>query len=360
MHSCYKMDRFITSTLLLLTFFALLSSCATESTPVYSLTVISEPIDAGTVSSTQMEAEEGETITITATPNEHWKFHQWSGDFSGNTNPAEIMMDRDKEVTALFLLQEYPLIVHIVGEGEVIQEVISSKTTEDEYEFETLVKLTAEPNFGWKFSGWSGDVEDNSSEIEVKVDGPLEVTATFTRADFTLDLTVIGEGKIEQEVVQPRSLEYEYETVLKLTAIPDTGWIFSSWGGDAEGDNPEVIIEMDGNKDISATFERILYPLTVEIDGEGRVDQRVLQAKSTDYPFQTIVQLSTVPSSGWEFYRWNGDLDGNERVKTIEIDAEKTVGATFLEIPSIETLEVTTISATTATGNARVDRKSVV
>jgi hypothetical protein len=43
------------------------------------------------------------TVTVTALPNTHYKFNNWTGNASGSQNPISILMDRDKSITANFL-----------------------------------------------------------------------------------------------------------------------------------------------------------------------------------------------------------------------------------------------------------------
>ncbi len=47
----------------------------------------------------------GETVTLEAVPNTGYSFKNWSGDLSGSTNPATLVMDADKSVTASFFLK---------------------------------------------------------------------------------------------------------------------------------------------------------------------------------------------------------------------------------------------------------------
>jgi formylglycine-generating enzyme required for sulfatase activity len=44
----------------------------------------------------------GATVTLEAAPNEGYGFSSWTGDLSGGTNPATLVMDADKAVTANF------------------------------------------------------------------------------------------------------------------------------------------------------------------------------------------------------------------------------------------------------------------
>jgi len=50
--------------------------------------------------------EDGTEVTLTLTPGEDWLFSNWTGDLEGATNPATIVMDGDKAVTAVLLQPE--------------------------------------------------------------------------------------------------------------------------------------------------------------------------------------------------------------------------------------------------------------
>ena len=71
------------------------------SSPLYTLTVTASH---GTVSKTPNKASytHGETVTVEATPDAGYSFANWSGDLTGSSNPATLVMDADKSVTANF------------------------------------------------------------------------------------------------------------------------------------------------------------------------------------------------------------------------------------------------------------------
>jgi len=46
---------------------------------------------------------EGQIISVTAVPDANWLFSEWSGDLTGNDNPASLVMDGNKIVTAIFI-----------------------------------------------------------------------------------------------------------------------------------------------------------------------------------------------------------------------------------------------------------------
>lgn len=232
-------------------------SCSTESTPVYQLNTSADPVEAGSVTPSEGEYEEGEQVEITASPNEHWVFNGWGGDNSGSENPASIVMDQDKSVTALFVKQDYPLTIEKVGEGTVNQRVIQSKTTD--YPHGTEVELTAEPDDGWEFIMWSGDTSGDENPINITVEAETTVTATFERIDYPLTITIEGEGTVEQEVVQSKTTEYPFQTVVQLTPIPSDDWQFLEWSGDTESEDEVIEVTINEETNITAIFEQPFF-----------------------------------------------------------------------------------------------------
>lgn len=77
-----------------------------------TVTAVFQPIHALTVSGSngsvakspdQSDYADGDTVQLTATPSAGYVFQQWSGDLAGAANPASILMDGDKTVTAEFV-----------------------------------------------------------------------------------------------------------------------------------------------------------------------------------------------------------------------------------------------------------------
>lgn len=63
-------------------------------------------------------------------------------------------------------------------------------------------------------------------------------------------------------------LDVHKETIAVAYAKADEGWKFSEWQGDAEGTEEVILVEMDGDKDITVVFEREEYSLNIEISRE--------------------------------------------------------------------------------------------
>ncbi|REL32966.1 hypothetical protein DYD21_14215 [Rhodohalobacter sp. SW132] len=301
----------------------------------YPLTVNTE--GEGTVSERVVQAKttdypEGTIVELTANPEQGWRFSHWKGDSETDDNPIEIVIEEAKEVTAIFVKREYPLSITIEGEGTVSEEIIHAKPTD--YPFGTVVELNATPANGWEFSHWQGNLEGSENPAKIEVTEETTITAVFVRNAFAINYTIEGEGSVSENLISGSETDegaYEYESTVELTANAKDGWVFSHWQGDLEGKSKTVAIEIDSEKNVTAIFERRDYPLTVNIEGEGSVIEDIIQAKSTDYPYETEVKLTANPATGWVFSHWQGDLDGGDNPVTIEVTEEKNITAIFKE-----------------------------
>ncbi|NBB76577.1 MAG: hypothetical protein GVY02_04285 [Bacteroidetes bacterium] len=275
--------------------------------------------------------EEGSVVELTAEPGQGWRFVRWEGDLDGSENPVQITVDEDKEVTAIFERRDYALNINTEGEGSVGEEVIQSP--KKDYAYETVVELTASAAEGWKFERWEGDLSGSENPEQITISEEKTVTAVFSRVEYTLDVSVQGEGTVSEEVSQNPNKDYAYETVVELTANPDEGWAFVRWEGDLSGsENPEEIT-MNSDKSVTAVFEEIVaYDLNISIDGEGSVSEEVLSSPGKSYEEGTVVELTADAADGWEFARWEGDLSGSANPEQITVDSEKNVTAVFEEI----------------------------
>jgi uncharacterized repeat protein (TIGR02543 family) len=157
------------------------------------------------------------------------------------------------------------------------------------------------------------------------MNGNKSVTAHFTQNQYTLTVTIDGSGSVTKS---PDQATYTYGQVVTLTAVPGTGWAFSSWTGDLTGSQNPTTITMNGNKAVTAHFTQNQYTLTVTIDGSGSVTKNPNQAT---YPYGTVVQLTATADTGWTFSSWSGDLSGSANPVSITMNGNKSVTAHFTQ-----------------------------
>ena len=69
---------------------------------------------------------------------------------------------------------QYTLTLNTVGNGSVTP--VPDQTL---YDLNDIVQLTAVPDMGWEFSGWSGDLSGTTNPENLTITGNMTVTATF-------------------------------------------------------------------------------------------------------------------------------------------------------------------------------------
>jgi len=269
----------------------------------------------------------GDVVQLTAAPSTGWSFANWGGDLTGSSNPTTIIIDGDKAATATFTQDTYTLTVSIdpLGKGSV------NLNNSGPYYYGDTVELTANPAIGWSFDHWSGDSSGSSNPTTLLINGNKAVTATFTQNVYTLTTTVIGSGSVSRNSSGP----YYYGDTVELTAVPSAGRSFDHWDGDLSGSTNPTTILITENKDVSVTFTQNEYTLTVNVVGDGVVNRD----KSGPYHYDDVVQLTAVPSAGWSFDHWNGDLSGSVNPDTVLINSDMSVTATFTQVV-VETHDV--------------------
>ncbi len=179
--------------------------------------------------------------------------------------------------------------------------------------------------------GWS--VSINSNEPLTDADqGTLRFDGQNTTAgvweDIVIDLNhLIG-----------NSIDFE-----KFMIIADT-----NWDGNNDANVPteyyfdEIILSNDPNPRNVATFD-----LTINVVGNGSIEANgVAYTETIAYAEGTTVNLEAMADSGWLFDGWSGDLESTEEAASITMDADKTITATFSEIPAnLLTLTLTTVGS---------------
>jgi hypothetical protein len=146
----------------------------------YTLTTSVSPAGAGTVTGAGTY-DAGETVPVTATANSGYMFDHWTvNGTQGSSNPAaQVIMDSDVEVTAVFTAnqqtQNVVLTTSVQGQGTV-----SGGGT---YAKGTVVPVTATPASGWAFEHWTVNGLQGSTNpaAQVTMDGDVTLVAIFSQ-----------------------------------------------------------------------------------------------------------------------------------------------------------------------------------
>jgi uncharacterized repeat protein (TIGR02543 family) len=273
----------------------------------------------------QVAYDLGTNVQLTPTPNMGYIFSGWSGDASGSSNPLTVTMNSNKNITANFeLIAPDAFTLNIIAVNGTVNKNPNNLT----YSAGATVVLTASPNIGYEFTGWSDDASGSVNPLSIIMNSNKNITANFAliaAANFTLNVTAIN-GSVNKV---PNSPTYEEGVTVQLTATPNTGYTFTSWGGDASGSVNPINVIMDANKEIVANFSIITYTLTV-ISVNGVV---VKNPEQLEYNYGENVELTATPNSGYAFDSWSGDALGSTNPITVLMDKNKTITANYVVVP---------------------------
>ncbi len=271
----------------------------------------------------------GSSIAPTPTPLDEYHFTEWT--YSGVTlaagsqqidSDAEFIVNNSGTIQANFAINTYQLTINTNGEGSVDRS--SGEFPSGSY------TLTATPETGYEFAGWSGDIASTDNPLTVALTADISITANFAIKQFTLTMSDSGNGSW---TLDPTGGTYDYNTSVEITPNPDPHWRFAHWSGAVSGNQNPLTVTMNSNKSIKAHFQEILCTLNVAISGEGNVS---LSPSEGIYVEGSTVDLNAdilndVP--GWEFASWTGVSSSDGATATIAMnDAQENVTATFSKI----------------------------
>ena len=287
-------------------------------------------------------------VTLTPTADEGSAFAGWSGD--ADCSDGDVALSGDTTCVATFEPQQ-PTITVIkfgLGSGTVTSDpagIDCGPTCSAPFDPTPDVTLTATPDVGSTFGGWSGD-PDCSDGVVTPV-GDITCYARFdTEAEpavLTVTLAGTGSGSVTSD---PAGIDcpsgactaaYPIPTRVDLTAVADAGSVFTGWSGDVDCDDGEVALS--GDTTCTATFDVLptTHTLTVTFIGGGtgqvRISPDPLICDGSEPCVHTFADgatatLSARPDS--EFGGWGGDCTGGDFTTSVVMDADKTCTATFL------------------------------
>jgi hypothetical protein len=117
-----------------------------------------------------------QTFTITPNANYHVADVQVDGVSVGAVTSYPFSnVTQSHTINANFAIDQHTLTVTVVGHGTV-----GKSPDQPTYDAGSVVQLTATPDAGYGFAGWSGDATGNTNPLGVTMTADKNITATFT------------------------------------------------------------------------------------------------------------------------------------------------------------------------------------
>ena len=232
-----------------------------------TVSILASEYDAeGKYVSVGKEYSGGKIVDIRATPDDEYRFVSWS---NGETkNPLSVVVDKDIKINANFQKAKYNLIISTYGKGSVLEEVVSlGRNTDPRYNSGSVVRLTANAAYGYRFVRWDGDLTSNDNPVELNIDSAKSIIAVFELIMVDLEIITQGQGSVSQELMEVTSSNknttYNYGDTVRLSPQPEEGHDFISWSSDHVGEENPLEISLTESKTIQANFDFELFNRSV-------------------------------------------------------------------------------------------------
>jgi uncharacterized repeat protein (TIGR02543 family) len=257
----------------------------------------------------------GETVTLSATPNAGYTFSSWTVNNGGVTisNNSFTMPAGNVTVTANYTAIDYTVTVNGANGAQ------SASAPGGDFNVGETVTLSATPNAGYTFSGWTvnnGGVTISNNSFTMPA-GNVTVTANYTAIDYTV--TVNGTNGEPMATVPGGNFNVG-ETV-SIQGHEDSGYYFVSWtvnsGGVTLADptsNYTTFTMPANNVEITASYAPLDYGVTLYssfTENNWTADgTQTASAPGGNFNIGETVTISATPNAGFEFSSWTVDFGG--------------------------------------------------
>ncbi|MHA1570777.1 MAG: PKD domain-containing protein, partial [Alphaproteobacteria bacterium] len=221
-------------------------------------------------------------------------------DIDGNT--IVVGTQNALEDSGAFIFEGGYQSLHIRKEGTGSGEVASHDWSIDcgltctqqlhQYPMDTVITLTATPDFDNFFDGWSGACSGSAPTCTLILNTFKHVAATFhTNRNLALTMPGPGPGSVSSD---PPGIDcpdgactynFLHGMVVTLTAATPITGSFEGWSGACNHANQQCILAMDAAQQLSATFK---YSVALSLDTHVPASSVVGQGVSISYTVTAI------------------------------------------------------------------------
>lgn len=236
---------------------ALVANFSPVTAGTFAVNVSSVPVAGGSTTGNGSFAA-GSTVTVTASPSAIYTFSNWTeGATVVSTSPNyQFVLTGNRTLVA-----NYDLIPANQFAIKLSSNPAAGGTTSGSgsYPGGSSRTVTAATNTGYTFGNWTEGavVVSASASYTFALMGNRTLVANFIPNMYTLTTPAVN-GSVAKN---PNQATYNHGSTVQLTATPASGYMFSSWSGDASGSVNPLTVTMNANKNITANF--IAVPVSI-------------------------------------------------------------------------------------------------
>ena len=234
----------------------------------------------------------GDTAIVAALADTGSSLTGWTGPDAAECMTGSVHMIADKSCTANFILDTHTLTLSTAGDGS------GNVTGAGSYNYGDTAIVSATPNTGSTFTGWSGPDDAECTSGTVLMNSDKSCTATFTLNTHTLTLGVAGTGSGGVSGAGT----YNYGDTATVSATADPGSTLAGWGGADAAECDTGSVHMTSDKSCAAIFSLD----SIVISGAAQiVEAHIVALDSVASEGSNVVVVPTV-----QIAKRCGDLDG--------------------------------------------------
>jgi hypothetical protein len=318
--------------------------------PLFDVTVASS--DHGSVTADKAQAAEGETVTLTITPETGYELDELY--YMNGTEKVTItgtsfqMPAANVEVHATFKLKNYNITAGTCEHGSVSADKATANMGE-------TVTLTANPDQGYELEAFTVSCETINQAVTVNEDGTftmpadnVTVTATFRLKSYTITAGTCENGSVSAD----KATANMGETVT-LTANPDQGYELEAFTVSCETINQAVTVNEDGtftmpadNVTVTAIFRLKSYTITA-----GTCENGSVSADKATANMGETVTLTANPAEGYELDHFTVSCETINQAVTVNEDGTFTMPADNVTVTATFKKSTYTITVVVSGGN---------
>ena len=264
---------------------------------------------------------------FTAIPNPHYTFDKWDDGLT--SNPRFFYYSSEGTITprqALFIPDTHNITVNAINP---LFGSVSNHT--GRHAHGTVLHLTATPEPGYKFVGWSDGTSTPAYDYTVRRDASL--IAYFCAEDLTMILGTINDPTLGSVTTSPAGGVVTLGQTVTITATvtdpdhysfrfnPEIGTITSS------GNTHTLTVVADT---VSMTIAGVIEPAKFTVAATDYDTNQGSVFGLGTYEYGDRVQLAAMAAQSNHFVMWRGDAFTNANPLTVQVNTNKTLKPVFV------------------------------